>query len=291
MTDEDFDRVDVSPKDIEEALQRPSDFGMASSTLHYDDFFETWSLGPVVLTRASTLLEESNHKALISYLDDLNLPTEWLIVHCNHWGCGWVDHLAFHAVNSDRTPTKIFKAIKSWFNALSDYPVADESDYSQMEYDATLENIETVGGRFVDLGKDLPEGEDSWMSAVFGWLWENDQEQVQSQDDRGGCPSKEAVIDALIDLGLLTRDEDITLEIMQRLIQKRKTAVNEALTLARTTIRGRKEAVNQALEEVALKIEALKDDPGYQGTGDPITSMVPALTWIATLVRKEKYSL
>jgi len=106
MTDEDFDRVDVSPKDIEEALQRPSDFGMASSTLHYDDFFETWSLGPVVLTRASTLLEESNHKALISYLDDLNLPTEWLIVRCNHWGCGWVDHLAFHAVNSDRTPTR-----------------------------------------------------------------------------------------------------------------------------------------------------------------------------------------
>ncbi len=58
-------RVDITEKDIKDALAMPRDFGYSGHL----PIGESWSLGPVVLTRDSDLLEESNHAALIKHLE------------------------------------------------------------------------------------------------------------------------------------------------------------------------------------------------------------------------------
>lgn len=50
--------------DVDEALKIPSDFGYSGKL----PIGETWSLGPVIRTRDSDLLEQSNADALIRFL-------------------------------------------------------------------------------------------------------------------------------------------------------------------------------------------------------------------------------
>jgi hypothetical protein len=45
-----------------------------------------------------------------------------------------------------------------------------------------------------------------WEKAVFSWLWSNNQEALESQDDNGGYPNKDEIKEALIDLGLLKEE-------------------------------------------------------------------------------------
>ncbi len=189
-------RVDITEKDIKDALAMPRDFGYSGHL----PIGESWSLGPVVLTRDSDLLEESNHAALIKHLEsDKSLAKDWEIVHAGHWAVGWVDHLAFRAVNKKGEPTRMFRVMTSWFNALAGYPVADDSDYSQRQYDATLANIEQAGGRFVAEG--APK---DWPDKVFGWFLDNDPEEaVESRDGGGGYPSDNQLKAALSALGWL----------------------------------------------------------------------------------------
>lgn len=88
---------------------------------------------------------------------------------------------------------------------LEDYPVADDDDYSRREFEATLENIRYAGNfmtRLLDVA--LP---DNWEREVYNWLWENAQESVESRDDRGGYPSREKVVEAMRELGMIPEEE------------------------------------------------------------------------------------
>lgn len=183
--------------EIAEALSRPSDFGLSSTAEHADEMFKTWSLGPVIRTRDSNLLEESNADALERMLKSMpSLKSDWVITGCRHWAVGWVDHLSFRAIGKNRKPTKIFRVLCAWFDALSNYPCADEEDFSRREYEATLENIEAEGRRMVK--SDVPEG---WAEKCFSWFWENDQSAVESSDANGGYPSRDQMEKCLRSLG------------------------------------------------------------------------------------------
>jgi len=192
-----LDRVDISPDEIREALDQPDSFGYSGDL----DLFETWSLGPVIRTRDSRLLDQSNADATEKHLteDYPALAAEWEITTCNHWAVGWVDHLSFRAVDAGGEPTPIFYVLKSWFDALAVYPVADESDYSGREYDATIENIESAGFPFV-----IDEAPDEWSSEAFSWFWDHDQSAVESVDDQGGYPSDDQIKTCLASLGYLS---------------------------------------------------------------------------------------
>ena len=52
---------------------------------------------------------------------------------------------------------------------LDDYPILDEEDYSNREYEATLENISDAAWR-VKHEYDLPDG---WECDVYSWLSDN----------------------------------------------------------------------------------------------------------------------
>jgi len=195
--------IEITKEEIKEALRRPSDFGLSSENPHFSEMFHTWSLGPVIRHRDSGLLTQVNADALEKHLKEEHpeLEGEWQITGCNHWAVGWVDHLSFHAVNDDGSPTKIFQVLKEWDAALADYPCADDEELSKREYEDTLENIGNEGQPSKKAPKD-------WEEKVFGWLWDNDQRAVEPVDGHGGYPSREEVNKALSALGWLEKDED-----------------------------------------------------------------------------------
>lgn len=174
--------------------------------------------------RDSRLLEESNADMIAKELepfmegDDPDVIAE----HHGHWACGWVDGYAIRVYRYTHIPgdgfadggcaytmeecREITPAFKRWCElqeALSDYPVLDEEDYSRREYDATLENISSEGGCLVPAN-----GPEDWVSQVFSWLWDNNQRAVENRDDQGGYPSREEIKEALLDLGLIPEDDD-----------------------------------------------------------------------------------
>lgn len=129
---------------VEEMLQRPGSFGYSGDQ---EGMFQTWSLGPAILTRDSDVLEKANAIALQHHLEELakkdkSLKGEWEITHASHWAVGWVDHLSFHAIDDAGRPTKIAAILKKWFDALKDYPVADENLLSEMEAEERDEDWE-----------------------------------------------------------------------------------------------------------------------------------------------------
>lgn len=170
---------------VRTALELPSDFGSSDERFQHGTPDRRWSLGPVIRHRDSGLLEQSNAAVLIRRLEsDPSLEGTWEVFGANHWAVGWVDHIAFLAVGEDGRPTRTARVIKAHFDALTDYPVADEEDYGQREHEATLENIasHSMRGR---LREDAP---DSWASDIHDYLSENDQGAVENRDDQGGCP-------------------------------------------------------------------------------------------------------
>lgn len=95
-----FDAADLerAEYDVERVLQRPDSYA------HYGDdrVFVTWSVGPVVLTRDSSLREQANFKVLEASLAAAEKaggiePDSYEITRASHWAVGWVEHLSFMA--------------------------------------------------------------------------------------------------------------------------------------------------------------------------------------------------
>ena len=91
----DLERADY---DIEKVLGRPSNY------MHGDDkrTFVTWSIGPVVLTRDSEIIDQANYKVLVASLKaaeeagDIEAES-YSLNRASHWAVGWVEHLSFMA--------------------------------------------------------------------------------------------------------------------------------------------------------------------------------------------------
>ena len=67
--------------------------------------------------------------------------------------------------------TPAFQRYHELATAIDEYPILDESDYSDREYEATLENIPLAGWR-LQIEYELPE---DWVGQVYGWFSDNDQ--------------------------------------------------------------------------------------------------------------------
>ena len=71
------------------------------------------------------------------------------------------------------------------------------TDYSDREFEATLENIKDAAWKLKN-DFDLPEG---WESEVYSWLSDNRCGEIENTDDQGGYPSEEALREAFDALG------------------------------------------------------------------------------------------
>ena len=147
--------------------------------------------------RDSGLLDQSNADAIAEALkpftesDDPDVVME----SHDHWAVGHVDGFSIRVYRNGEI-TEAFKTYHDLMEQMDGYPILDEEDYSNREYEATLENITDAAWR-VKHEYTLPEG---WESQVFSWFWDHRQSAVENRDDQGGYPEEgdlRAAFDAL----------------------------------------------------------------------------------------------
>jgi hypothetical protein len=148
--------------------------------------------------RDSGLLDHSNAAAIGRKLEPFTEGDDSDVVaeRHDHWACGWIDGFAVRVFKNGKI-TAAFRAYHELAERLADYPVLDETDYSNREYDATVQYIEQAGWR---LKREfaLPDG---WPSEVFSWLRDHNDRAVENKDDQGGYPSEHDLEEAFVALG------------------------------------------------------------------------------------------
>ena len=148
--------------------------------------------------RDSGLIDESNASVIEREMmkftdgDDADVVSE----RHDHWLVGWIDGLSIRVFKHGQI-TPAFRRYVELQNALEDYPLLDEDDYSTREYDATIENIGDAAWRVKD-EYELPE---DWQCEVYGWLSDNDSGAVENSDDQGGYPTETSLRAAFNALG------------------------------------------------------------------------------------------
>jgi hypothetical protein len=85
--------------------------------------------GPVGQHRDSEALDRSNFAVIFEALSD-KFGDDVDNVSFGHWAVGWVEELAWNAGNS-----AIADEVESWKSALADYPVADDTHFSDLEWE------------------------------------------------------------------------------------------------------------------------------------------------------------
>ena len=107
---------------------------------------ENWA---IVYThnRDSGLLDLSNasmiEKTLEPFIDDED-PDVVMESH-NHWACGWIDGFSIRVFRDDQI-TDAFRKYHELAERLAEYSILNEEDYSNREYEATIENIVDAAG-------------------------------------------------------------------------------------------------------------------------------------------------
>ena len=148
--------------------------------------------------RDSGLLDQSNADAIEEALerftqgDNPNVVAE----HHHHWAVGWIDGYSIRVYRRGRI-TKAFRTYHELAQRLAEYPLLDEEDYSQREYEATLGNLPDAAWRLKN-EYNLPDG---WEEAVYRWLSDNDCSAIENRDDQGGYPSEDQLRAAFEALG------------------------------------------------------------------------------------------
>lgn len=199
----------VSWNDVEAAAKE-----MAGNWQHFDSFAwhrvydledaDQWAL-IYTSNRDSGLLARSNEEAINKLLeqyadgDDPDLVFE---TH-SHWAVGHVSGFSVRVFRPDGTITDAFREVCAIQERLDDYPVLDESEYSKRELEATLENYRSEIGHY---RSDLRDG---WESELYQHFSDTNQYRyIESRDDQGGWAPRAALVEALIEMGLLEADDD-----------------------------------------------------------------------------------
>jgi len=96
---------------------------------------QDWIVAPVSQTRDSEAIDASNFAVTLSQLGGESDTVE--MHRFGHWGPGW-----FEIIIIDPTDTARVAIAEDIESALSDYPVLDDSDVSNREYEAYLADWE-----------------------------------------------------------------------------------------------------------------------------------------------------
>jgi hypothetical protein len=158
---------------------------------------ENWA---IVYThhRDSGLLDQSNAHVIAAALEpftDGDDPDVVMESH-NHWAVGHVDGFSIRVFRVGQI-TDAFRKYHELAEAMADYPILDETDYSEREYEATVENLPDAAWRL----KDEYELPDDWTEQVYDWLSNHRCSALENTDDQGGWPEEDDLRDAFDALG------------------------------------------------------------------------------------------
>ena len=163
--------------------------------------------------RDSGLMEQSNEQAINERLRPFsggNDPDVVFESH-SHWACGHLDGFSIRVYGPDGSVTPAFRELCRIKEALEDYPILNEEDYSQREYEATLENYACEMWRE---RKNLPDG---WECEVYSWFRDHGHDRyIENSDDQGGWAPKKKIVEALQALGHIQADADTPIMVVQR---------------------------------------------------------------------------
>lgn len=148
--------------------------------------------------RDSGLLDQSNAQVIESALESFTEGDDPdVVMECHsHWAVGHVDGFSVRVFRKGQI-TEAFQAYHALAERMSDYPILDETDYSNREFEATLENIPLAAWRLKDRFN-LPEG---WEGETYSWLSDHHCSALENVDDQGGWPSEDDLEDAFDALG------------------------------------------------------------------------------------------
>ena len=141
----DFDYVENILRCAKDGLQKPEDFGYWGS----EDMFKTWGFCGVDKNRDSNLIEISNFDVITKDLM-FRFPLDFKIENYSHWMVGNVDRLVCRILKyelpfidqvKEKDITTAFITAMEWLNQLRDYPIADEGDYSDKQYQEAINQI------------------------------------------------------------------------------------------------------------------------------------------------------
>lgn len=85
---------------------------------------------PVRVNRDSDCLTRSNWRVVTEDLARTLAEDSPGIVRDSHWACGWIEYFLIH-----ESDAATLERADEWANALSDYPVASDEDFSAVESD------------------------------------------------------------------------------------------------------------------------------------------------------------
>ena len=182
-----------------QALERPGDFGYWGKR----DMFNTWGFAGILVHRDSDVLERSNYEVVSKDLRE-KYPDDFDVLPCSHWAVGHVDHLICRILKDENKGieenniTEAFHEAMDWVENLRDYPVADESHFSEMEYEETLESIRNNIPSMVEFRGTVEET----AALIYEKLMEMD---VYIGPDSYYCPSDAEMLEAAYHLGLFDK--------------------------------------------------------------------------------------
>jgi hypothetical protein len=136
--------------------------------------------------RDSGLLDQSNASVIETTLEPFSEGDNPDVVFesHSHWAVGHVDGFSLR-VFRNREITEAFRAYHELKERLANYPVLDDDDYSNREYQTTLENIRNVAWQL----KDAYALTDGWETE-FVFVALGEQPQSQREPGRPGRLSK-----------------------------------------------------------------------------------------------------
>jgi hypothetical protein len=155
--------------------------------------------------RDAGLLAQSNEQAINKRLEQFaeGADPDLVFESHSHWAVGHVDGFSVRVFKADGTITPAFEEFCRIKEELEAYPILNESDYSEREYEATLENYREELWR---LQGELPEG---WEAKVYTWFSDNGHDEfIEDRDDRGGWAPRQKIIEALEALRLVPPEAD-----------------------------------------------------------------------------------
>ena len=154
--------------------------------------------------RDSGLMDQSNAAQISEALKQFTDGDDPDVVEesHSHWAVGYVDGFSLRVFRNGKI-TEAFRTFHELMERLATYPILNEDDYSNREYEATAENIGQAARQISD-EYELPE---DWEYEVYGWLSDNDCGELESRSDQGGWPSEEALRAAMDELFDAVTDE------------------------------------------------------------------------------------
>lgn len=123
----------------------------------------TW-MSTFSMTRDSDLLETSNFDSITADMEE-RFPDDVMIERSGHWAVGWIDTLRVRVYDDDNEFTEAILAAYGYWQALQDYPVIDEEDYSNREYEEAMDMLEQALPS--NMKDDLPK---DYIEEIWRWL-------------------------------------------------------------------------------------------------------------------------